>query len=257
MKVDQSTVSRISWRVTQAIVNSFPNSFSGNIQADKEGFFQKFGIPNVFGALDCTHIRIQAPHQRHFPMEYINRKNFHSFNVQAVCNSNCVFTDVVAAWPGSVHDSRIFKNSDICNKLSTGQINGILLGDNGYSLTPFLLTPFLNPESVEQEHYNNVHKRARCTIERAFGQLKRRFHCLSCGLRCDVERVSSVIIACFILHNLAKQWRENEFEDVQLDDQNDDQGVLLNVNPVNDRVLRELGKNKRTEIVNFLFANRM
>lgn len=276
MNVDQSTVSRISWRVTKAVVNSFPDFFSVNIHADKEGFFMKHRIPNIIGALDCTHIRIQAPRQLHFPMEYINRKNFYSFNVQAVCNSNSVFTDVVAAWPGSVHDSRIFKNSEMYNKLSTGQIDGILLGDNGYSLTPFLLTPFLNPESDEQVFYNRVHKRARCTIERAFGQLKKRFSCLQRGLRCDLDRISSVIVACFILHNLAKQWSEPEFEDDHNDDHdnndnddhdnndndghdnndNDGQTVSANVNHSNVRVLRQLGQNKRMEVANYLFTNR-
>jgi hypothetical protein len=253
INIDQSTVSRTSWRVTRAIVDSFPNAFNLNEQNVKVGFFDRHGIPNVIGAIDCTHIRIQTPQAHHYPDEYINRKNFHSFNVQAVCNSDCEFTDVVAAWPGSVHDSRILKNSDIYANLSSGRIDGILLGDNGYPLTPFLMTPFLNPQFQEEEHYNRVHKRARCTIERAFGQLKKRFNCLSCGLRCDLERVSSIIVACFILHNLAKQWHELEFDD---DDplQNIEE-IDLNA-AVNDRVLRRLGQIKRVEIVNYLFENR-
>lgn len=255
INVDQSTVSRTSWRVIQAILNSFPDIFTLNVQTIKEGFFDKYGIPNIVGAIDCTHIRIRAPPQRYYPEVYINRKNFHSFNVQAACNSDCVFTDVVAAWPGSVHDSRIFKNSDIYNNISSGRMDGILLGDNGYSLTPFLLTPFLNPDSQEKDHYNRVHKRARCTIERAFGQLKKRFNCLNCGLRLDIERISSVIVACFALHNLAKRWNEPEFI-IEGEDQNDDE-VFGIVYPVNDRVLRLLGQNKQMEIVNYLFANRV
>ncbi len=78
-------------------------------------------------------------------------------------------------------------NAEIYNSLLTGQLSGILIGDNGYSLTPFLLTPFLNAASQEEEHYNRIHKKARCCIERAFGQPKRRFHCLSCGIRCSID----------------------------------------------------------------------
>ena len=79
--------------------------------------------------------------------------------------------------------SRIFKNSRYYNRLLSGELNGILLADNGYGIAPFCLTPFLNPENEEEEHYNLVHKRARTTVERAFGQLKRRFHCTGNTMR--------------------------------------------------------------------------
>ena len=134
----------------------------------------------------------------HYPHEYLNRENFSSYNVLAICNSDCVFLDVVAAWPGSVHDSRIFKNCAMYDSLIAGN-NGILLGDNGYPILPFLVTPFLNPASPEEEHYNRVRKRARCTIERAFGQLKRRFHCLDSGLRCNIERISSTVMYLYYI----------------------------------------------------------
>ena len=45
------------------------------------------GFPNVIGAIDCTHVRIQAPSG---PVEadYVNRKSFHSLNVQVcLCTS--------------------------------------------------------------------------------------------------------------------------------------------------------------------------
>ena len=71
--------------------------------------------------------------------------------------------------------------------------------NNGYGITPFCLTPFLNPENQF-----TVHKRARATVEREFGQVKRRFHCTGSILRLSLERVPSVIIV--ILHNLAKRW---------------------------------------------------
>nr|CAH7769682.1 unnamed protein product [Callosobruchus chinensis] len=41
--------------------------------------------------------------------EYINRKAYHSINVQATYNAYEWFTSVDASWPGSVHDSRICK----------------------------------------------------------------------------------------------------------------------------------------------------
>ncbi|CAH2011546.1 unnamed protein product [Acanthoscelides obtectus] len=65
----------------------------------------------AIGAIDCTHIPILNPFIH--ADEYVNRKNFASINVQATCNSNEEFTSVDVSWPGSVHDSRIWKNSDI------------------------------------------------------------------------------------------------------------------------------------------------
>ncbi|KAK2845831.1 hypothetical protein Q7C36_010685 [Tachysurus vachellii] len=74
-------------------------------------------FPNVIGALDCTHIRIKAPSGAH-EADFVNRKSFHSINVQIVCNADCVISNVVAKWPGSVHDSRIFRASEIYQHLS-------------------------------------------------------------------------------------------------------------------------------------------
>ena len=103
-----------------------------------------------------------------------------------------MFTDVDVSGPGSVHDSRILKNSDVYMKLLSGELQGILLGNSGYGITPFLLTPFLT--DAAEQNYNQIHKRARCTIERSFGQLKRRFHCLGSILRFDLDRVPSIIV---------------------------------------------------------------
>ena len=92
----------------------------------------------------------------------------------------------------------------------TGELNGIFLGDNGYGITPFLLTPFLKTNSPAERNYNLMH-RASCTIERTFGQVKRRFHCIGGTLRCKLHRVPSVIAVAFILHNLAKRVGGPEF----------------------------------------------
>ncbi|KAK7095808.1 putative nuclease HARBI1 [Littorina saxatilis] len=82
--VTQSTASRTISRVTDALLAHvgewivMPNQEKAD--RNKVDFFDMQGFPNVIGCVDGTQIRIQAPfYQEH---EFVNRKNFHSINVQ-------------------------------------------------------------------------------------------------------------------------------------------------------------------------------
>ncbi|XP_053342479.1 putative nuclease HARBI1 isoform X1 [Clarias gariepinus] len=86
----------------------------------KEEFYKIAAFPNVIGTVDCTHIRIQRPSGAH-EGDYVNRKSFHSVNVQMICDADCLITNLEAKWPGSVHDSRIFRASRIYQRLSLGK----------------------------------------------------------------------------------------------------------------------------------------
>lgn len=114
------------------------------------GFYAVAGFPNVIGAIDGTHIPIIRPTvDEHL---YVNRKGYHSVNVQCVCDSKLQILDVVAKWPGATHDSFIWSNSALSQKFEDGTIsNGWLLGDSGYPLRPWLLTPVLHTSSPKEE----------------------------------------------------------------------------------------------------------
>lgn len=73
------------------------------------------------------------------------------------------------------------QNCSLSEKFENKQIDGWLLGDSGYPLKPWLLTPFLNPSSNGEEKYNRCHKSTRNVIERAFGLLKSRFRYTNCS----------------------------------------------------------------------------
>lgn len=128
----------------------------------------------------------------------------------------CIFLsgkliNVVARWPGATHDSHIFKESEIGQYLSennNGMREGFLLGDSGYPCRPFLLTPYLRPTTQAERRFNKAQKKTRNSIERCFGVLKRRFHCLHGEIRMRPERVCKIIIACAVLHNIAVDRRE-------------------------------------------------
>jgi len=70
--------------------------------------------------------------------------------LQAVVGPRMEFLDLVPEWPGSAHDSRIFQNSLLYVRLRDQQLNGILVGDKGYSCSPFLMTPVANPHTDEE-----------------------------------------------------------------------------------------------------------
>ncbi|CAG2249443.1 HARBI1 [Mytilus edulis] len=180
---DKSTVSRAVDDVTNAILArkkdfiSFPTS-KADIDEVKLGFHEQANFPHVVGCIDCTHVRIQRPTEDE--PAFVNRKNFSSINVQAVCNHEGKFTQITADWPGSVHDSHIFKNSSICKHLEEnhkGLVDGVLLGDSGYMCRPFLCHLLI--------HIN-----------------KKKLHGLPI-IRMKPDKVCRVIGACAVLHNIA------------------------------------------------------
>ena len=65
--------------------------------------------------------------ERHF----VNRKGFHSINVQAVVDTDLIFRDFEAKWPGSTHDSFVFIDSQIRQRFEDHELDGVLVGDSG------------------------------------------------------------------------------------------------------------------------------
>ncbi|XP_056589454.1 putative nuclease HARBI1 [Triplophysa dalaica] len=89
-------------------------------------------------AEDCTQVPIKAPPGPN-EGDFLNRKGFHSVNVQMVCDSMFHITNVEATWPGSVGDSKIFRESHLCTLFERGADDGILFGDRGYAFRQAVL----------------------------------------------------------------------------------------------------------------------
>jgi SpoU rRNA methylase family enzyme len=117
-------------------------------QAIQQEFMQKFGFPRVLGTVDGTHIAILQPlEDEHI---YFNRKGFHSKNVQIICESNLTIINVNANFRGSAYDVFIWRNSAFCRHLEDYYQRGNprlwLIGDSGYPLQPWLMTPITHTE---------------------------------------------------------------------------------------------------------------
>lgn len=208
VRVHKSTACRIIKKVSVEIAKLRQNFIKMPTTVEdrnsvKSKFYTIRGFPSVVGALDCTHIKIQSPGGPTAEV-FRNRKGFFSLNVQAVCDPDLMISDIICRWPGSVHDTTIFNDSHLRADFERGVYGSdILLGDSGYPCRKYLLTPFLQPRSESERKYNEAQIATRNPIERCFGVLKRRFACLSMGLRVKLDTAMNVIVACAILHNIA------------------------------------------------------
>lgn len=213
--ISQPTVCRIIPRVTNAIAALRPDYIKMPTTLEERRrtmarFHAIRGFPCVIGAIDCTHIKIQSPGGP-FAELYRNRKGWFSYNVQAVCDADLKFTNLIARRPGSVHDSTIFNDSPLRIEFENGDYpDCYLLGDSGYPCKPFLLTPLNNPNTPAGQNYNVAHIETRNPIERSYGVWKRVFPCLSLGMRLKKQTVLHVIVATAVLHNLRIDMRDPE-----------------------------------------------
>ena len=178
-------------------------------------FETKFGVTQAFGCIDGTHIPIQCPVEN--SQDYFSYKQYYSLSVQAVCDYRGYFMDVECMWPGSVHDAKVFANSNINHKLRSTKlptiyqiIHGVkipnyLIGDPAYPLTPFCIKEYESCASNEQVIFNCMLRSARNPIECAFGRLKARWGILTRKIDLKLTTVPSVIYACFVLHNFCEK----------------------------------------------------
>ncbi|XP_071573951.1 putative nuclease HARBI1 [Temnothorax nylanderi] len=216
--VSQPSVSRCIKNVTKAlnqpeVLNRWvkcPSTLE-EVKRIRDGFWEKYQFPGIIGCIDCTHVAIVAPptHHPQFPEYiYVNRKGYHSINVQLICDSDMKIIHVNAKYPGSTHDSYIWNNCNflpILKQLHNRRHTFYLLGDSGYALRPWLLTPVINAEPNSSEnHYNIAHRRIRSLIERTNGLLKMHFRCLLKHrvLHYKPDVASRIINSCVVLHNM-------------------------------------------------------
>lgn len=89
----------------------FPHTLIEREQT-KTRFFNQYHLPGCLGIIDGTHIALSAV-KHEVEHAYVNRKGFHSINVQIVCDDRMLITNVNARFPGSTHDSYIFLGSEL------------------------------------------------------------------------------------------------------------------------------------------------
>ena len=167
----------------------------------EEEFYKKQKFPGVVGAIDGSLIQIDRP--KIFEGYYC-RKGYPALNVQAIVDAKKKFMSFEIR-PGSWSDKKIWSGSyakkNIRNIIPAGCH---LIGDAGYTLSPFLLTPYIDENLTKrQKRYNYLLSSTRMSVECAFGLWKGRFRILTTRMNeKTVAKTCDVICATIVLHNL-------------------------------------------------------
>ena len=204
------------------------------------GLNTKSKVPNVVAAIDGSHIPIKAPQVNH--EDYFNRKHFYSYLVQGVVDSCGLFLSVATGFPGSLHDARMLRLTDMywaaedehilvqpTLVIGGAVIRPLVVGDTAYPSRTWLIRPFKNngrltPEKVK---FNKEVSKARIVSEHAFGYTKGRWRVLLKRLDEDCDRVPDTITACCVLHNICIL--ENDDTEIDpIDGDGDDDGDYEN-----------------------------
>src|SRR5271154_3502303 len=205
--ISTPTVHRCIRKVCLTVVNKlfqnevrWPNDCT-KIAAD---FKTHCGFPQVGGCIDGSLIPIDGPTSNE--PAFVDRHGKHSINCMVVCGPNLQFYHANANWPGSVHDSRVLRNSTLQENWENGWRpfpNAVLLGDSGYALKSWLFTP-IDPTNCDPDklrRYLRRHKSTRRLVECALGCLKEKFPSLN-HLRLDPIVAGYVILTCITFYNI-------------------------------------------------------
>ncbi len=213
--IPKSSVHVIVHRVSNAIirilrtVNAFPTG--DDLVAVGEGFALLAGSPafsSAVGAIDGCHIRLKPPATT--AQCYLNRKLFHSIQLQAITDHLGKCIDIFVGYPGSVHDARVLRNSPVYTGGLYPPAGKFILGDGGYpclSAPICLITLYREPvQNPLQARFNSKHSRARNIVERAFGMMKTCWRAVFFkAMEVSPSFVPEVIACCAVLHNIALQ----------------------------------------------------
>ncbi|XP_045480414.1 protein ALP1-like [Harmonia axyridis] len=245
-RVGISTISKIIKETSVIIWKRLCTDFmklpdtEGEWEAIANGFETKANFPHCLGAVDGKHIRIIKP--CHSGSMFFNYKDYFSFVLLAVVDSEYRFIYISIGSYGKECDSTILKNSTFWQKFNDGSLNipnpkpvhetiheempYVLIGDEGFSLTPNLLRPYGGTHlDHEKKIFNYRLSRARRYVECVFGILANKWRILHRPIDLQIETAINVIKACTVLHNFVR----------------DKDGINLQQNPISMETSEETG----------------
>ncbi|KAK5648074.1 hypothetical protein RI129_002966 [Pyrocoelia pectoralis] len=218
-----------------------------------EAFRLKKGIENVIGCIDGSHIEISKPQENQ--LAYVNRKGYHSLLLQVIVGPNKKFLDVYCGEPGSMHDARLLRKSNIYKTIHDNpNVIGdkIVIGDTAYPNLNWLVTPFKDYGNLTNDHkqFNYKLSATRVVVENALGLLKGRFRRLRKLDNIDNNMCSKIIMGTCVLHNICVD--EKDFIDTDITDFN--QPVQVNcINNFSTNILEQGNVSRQNQIFNSMY----
>lgn len=222
-RMNQSTVSQITWRFVEAMEErglchlSWPSSEMA-MEEIKSKFKNIRGLPNCCGAVDSTHIMMTLPSVESLSNVWLDREKNCSMVLQAIVDPDLRFRDIVTGWPGSLSDDHVLRSSAFFKLVEEGKrLNGgkkvlpegtalreYIVGDTGFPLLPWLLTPYEGEGlSNVQVEYNKRVAATQMVAKRALARLKGMWKIIQGVMwKPDKHRLPRIILVCCILHNI-------------------------------------------------------
>lgn len=223
--ISKASVHASVQHVTTVLVNRYFKEVISWPQGEAErrriptDFYQKARFPAVCGAVDGTLIPISCPTVNE--CQFVDRKGRHSLNVMVIAGPKYQFYCVNSNWPGSLHDARGLRESQVFRRFSDGWRpfpNAVVLGDGAYPLLNWLMTEISKPAgrlTDQERRFNFALRRTRFVVENALGILKNRFQCLKFIRVRNPKKAAMILNACVVLHNFLVLSR-GEAEDGEL-----------------------------------------
>lgn len=237
-----STVSQVTWRFIEAIEEKglhhlrWPSTEQDMSQI-KSKFERIQGLPNCCGAIDTTHITMMLSSSEQTADVWLDQNKSHSMILQAVVDPDMRFRDVVTGLPGKMKENSVLQSSTffkLCEKgdrlngnniklSEEAEVREYIIGDSGFPLLPWLLTPYQGKELSESKaEFNKKHFATRIVAQRALARLKEVWKMIH-GLmwRPDKHKLPRFILVCCILHNIVIDMEDEVLDEFSLSHHHD------------------------------------
>ncbi|KAF3901799.1 hypothetical protein AA313_de0205720 [Arthrobotrys entomopaga] len=233
--IGDGTVSEYTDRVCTALLELFTTEVRWSTEEEQTKMKARLrGSPkskaweDCIGFIDGTLVPFNS--KPGFPMDiasgfFNRRKHRYGMAVTVVCDDQNRILHFTCLFPGSAHDSRAFKATDLYQHPDNYFSNRhqYLVGDQAYALSSRMITPFKKPRNrnitQEQKRFNTCLSHIRVAVENTIGILKSRFRCLKSlpvrligedesTIKAGLSKVNHWMGACAVLHNLLLNFRD-------------------------------------------------
>ncbi|KAL0370020.1 UNVERIFIED_CONTAM: protein ALP1-like [Sesamum angustifolium] len=200
-----STVSQVTWRFVEAIEENglhhlqWPST-EQEMTEIKSKFEKIRGLPNCCGAIDTTHITMLLTSSDQDADAWLDRKENHSMILQVIVDP---------------HLREKLNGNKACLSEET-ELREYIVGDSGFPLLPWLVTPYQGKERSEAKvEFNKRLLATHFIAQKALARLKEVWRMIRGDMwRPDKHKLPRFILVCCILHNIVIDMEGKDLEEL-------------------------------------------